>query len=220
MISTFEHTGIRFQYPNNWTLDREDSDAGWTAVVQSPALAFLLVSLYPDAESPATLADETLAALREEYQELDVTDVVESFLGVPAIFGLGFDLPLVGVLLLLAAPTIGGMLQLGLSRAREYDADLDGATLSGDPEGLASALATLERKQSRGWEGLVLPGGRSPVPSYLRTHPRTEDRIARLNALVPGGGRQIVLQEEPARTSIVPPIRRPQVHWGRLGIWY
>jgi heat shock protein HtpX len=175
------------------------------------------------------LAHETAHIRNGDLKVMALADVMAritsmmswaGILGVPAIFGLGFQLPIAGVALLLAAPTIGGMLQLGLSRAREYDADLDGATLSGDPEGLASALAALERKQSRGWEGLVLPGGRSPVPSYLRTHPKTEDRIARLTALVPGGGRQIVLQEEPARTSIVPPIRRPQVHWVRMGIWY
>ena len=104
-------------------------------------------------------------------------------IGIPLMFGTGWNIPLGGLLLLIFAPTIGGLLQLALSRAREYDADLDGATLTGDPEGLASALALLERKQGAVWEGLVLPGSRLPEPSLLRTHPNTADRIARLLAL-------------------------------------
>ena len=44
------------------------------------------------------------------------------------------------MLVLLAAPTVGGLLQMALSRTREFDADLGAAMLTGDPDGLASAL--------------------------------------------------------------------------------
>ena len=71
---------------------------------------------------------------------------------------------------------------MALSRTREFDADLGAAMLTGDPDGLASALAKLERMQGRRWE-MILPGGRTPDPSVLRTHPLTADRIARLNRL-------------------------------------
>ncbi len=101
-----------------------------------------------------------------------VTDVIGGGIGIWTAIGL-----------LVAAPTIGGLLQLALSRAREYDADLDAVGLTGDPEGLASALVTLEKKQRGIWEGLMLPGSRSPEPSLLRSHPRTEDRVARLASL-------------------------------------
>jgi heat shock protein HtpX len=87
------------------------------------------------------------------------------------------------VLVLIFAPTVGGMLQLALSRTREFDADLGAAMLTGDPDGLASALAKLERAQGRLWEGMMLPGGRIPDPSVLRTHPPTRERIARLMRL-------------------------------------
>lgn len=143
-------------------------------------------------------------------------------LGVPVMLGTGWNIPILGLLLLIFAPTIGGFLQLALSRAREYDADLDGAALTGDPEGLASALALLERRQGAVWEGLVLPGSRVPEPSMLRTHPRTEDRIARLMSLAPDPRRSITVSTERAvpGPSIVPPLRDPRIHWLKMGIWY
>jgi len=54
-------------------------------------------------------------------------------------------IPFWAALLMIVAPTFGSLLQLAFSRAREYDADLDAATLTGDPQGLASALAKLQR---------------------------------------------------------------------------
>jgi heat shock protein HtpX len=95
------------------------------------------------------------------------------------------DISLLALLLLYLAPTIGSLLQLGLSRTREYDADLEGAQLTGDPRGLASALEKLERYQGTFWEDLTfpVPGRRIPQPSLLRSHPPTEERVARLLAL-------------------------------------
>ena len=95
------------------------------------------------------------------------------------------DISLTALLLLYLAPTIGSLLQLGLSRTREYDADLEGAQLTGDPRGLASALDKLERYQGSFWEDLMfpVPGRRIPQPSLLRSHPPTEERVARLLAL-------------------------------------
>ncbi len=95
------------------------------------------------------------------------------------------DISLTALLLLYLAPTIGSLMQLGLSRTREYDADLEGAQLTGDPRGLAAALDKLERYQGRFWEDLTfpVPGRRIPQPSLLRSHPPTEERVARLLAL-------------------------------------
>ena len=142
-------------------------------------------------------------------------------IGIPLMLGTGWNIPILGLVLLIFAPTIGGLLQLALSRAREYDADLDGVSLTGDPEGLASALALLERRQGAVWEGLVLPGSRVPEPSLLRTHPKTEDRIARLMALRRDQTPVALSAERPKPgPSIVPPVRAPRIHWHRMGIWY
>jgi heat shock protein HtpX len=82
--------------------------------------------------------------------------------------------------LLIFAPTLSTLLQLALSRTREFDADLEAIRLTDDPRGLASALAQLERYQRGMLERVLLPGHRIPVPSLLRTHPATEARIQRL----------------------------------------
>jgi heat shock protein HtpX len=143
-------------------------------------------------------------------------------IGVPLVLGTGLNIPILGLVLMIAAPTLGGLLQLGLSRAREYDADLDGASLTGDPEGLASALKVLEEKQGGKWEGLVLPGSRLPQPSMLRTHPKTEDRIKKLMALRGQGGEQIVINHasQKPQTSFVPHVSDPKIRWHRLGVYY
>ncbi len=87
------------------------------------------------------------------------------------------------IALLIFSPTLMALVQLGLSRTREYDADRAAVELTGDPDGLISALLKLERRVGRFWEDILLPGRRIPEPSLLRTHPPTEDRIARLREL-------------------------------------
>ena len=95
------------------------------------------------------------------------------------------------ILILISAPSLSALAQLGLSRTREYDADLNAARLSGDPEGLALALEKIERLQGGWLERLFLPGRRLPEPSLLRTHPPTEQRVHRLMELKrpPAGSR-------------------------------
>ncbi len=91
----------------------------------------------------------------------------------------------------LVAPFAAVLLQLALSRSREFAADRTGAQLLGDGRALASALAKIERAARRtpmdvepaqAPKYLVHPlAGRPGALSVLfRTHPRTEDRIARL----------------------------------------
>jgi heat shock protein HtpX len=124
-------------------------------------------------------------------QMLSYLALILAFFNLPRILAGQGDLSLTALILLYLAPTVGSLLQLGLSRTREYDADLEGAFLTGDPRALASALEKLERYQGRAWEDLVFPvpgGRRIPQPSLLRSHPTTQERIARLLALE---GRQL-----------------------------
>ncbi|MDW7747360.1 zinc metalloprotease HtpX [Halomonas sp.] len=98
---------------------------------------------------------------------------------VPLILAGEFRLPWSLLLVVAFAPSLSTLLQLALSRNREYTADLDAVALTGDPEGLASALAVLERHHGR-WLATLF--GRHPPAGldWLRTHPPTEERIRRL----------------------------------------
>lgn len=124
------------------------------------------------------------------------------------------------ILLLLFAPTIANLLQMGLSRAREYDADLSAAGLTGDPAGLASALRKLQRQDATLFERIFMPGRRLPEPSLLRSHPPTEERIRRLLALSPSGPHDGFGEDEPfdlgGRTM---PVDRPP-RWRMTGLWH
>ena len=148
-----------------------------------------------------------------------------------AVFLVALNLPLVmmgeahipwaPVLLLYFAPTISAVLQLALSRAREYDADLEGARLSGDPDGLASALMRLERLQGQFWENILMPGRKNPAPSLLRSHPRTEDRVARLRELNPRDLDPLPLPANPLEqlAEMGGALVRPRYRW-MSGLWY
>jgi heat shock protein HtpX len=87
------------------------------------------------------------------------------------------------VALLIFAPNIATMLQLGLSRVREYDADVGAVDLTKDPYSLALALQKLEKLHTGLLQESILPGRKVPEPSLLRTHPHTEDRIKRLRSM-------------------------------------
>lgn len=174
------------------------------------------------------LAHEISHIANGDLRVMAIADIVNRL--TSALQTLGFLLLLIGMwqggrtilaaLVLMFAPAVGALLQLALSRAREYDADLEAAQLTGDPEGLASALAALERKQGALWESFVLPGARIPDPSLLRTHPRTEERIHRLLALTGISQPPIEAAERsttmPGRYRQV--LARPRFH--SLGQWY
>jgi len=90
--------------------------------------------------------------------------------------------PFLTLIVLALAPTAVSLLQLALSRNREYDADDYAADLTGDPAGLASGLRKIEREQASIWRRLFQPYVRGDVPTLLRSHPKTEERVARLLA--------------------------------------
>jgi heat shock protein HtpX len=156
-------------------------------------------------------------------QVLSYLAVFLAIINLPAWLLSETDLPYSALLLLYLAPTAGSLLQLGLSRTREYDADLEGAQLTGDPRGLASALEKLERYQGTFWEDLMfpVPTRRIPQPSLLRSHPPTDQRIARLLALE---GRElsppIEVVEEPmvSMVGVGPASMRPRYRFP--GVWF
>ncbi|MGE0232749.1 MAG: zinc metalloprotease HtpX [Flavobacteriaceae bacterium] len=178
------------------------------------------------------LAHEMSHIRNQDLNVMAIADAVSrltSLMSTIGIFAVFFNLPMMlagkttfpwlGIFVLIASPTVGALLQLALSRTREYDADLEAAAITGDPEGLASALLVLEEKQGRFWE-MTMPGGRIPQPSVLRTHPETKDRVARLMALAGRVGAPVVPTEKRPRVTSVPVVRGPRIRLSAMGLYY
>jgi len=127
-------------------------------------------------------------------------------------------IPWLAVLALVVSPTASALLQLALARTREFDADLGAVELIGDPEALISALAKLESHQGGLWERMLMPGRRNPEPSVLRTHPPTEQRIARLRALKPAARQRFPAFDLSGVLADRPRPTRPPRH-GLSGLW-
>jgi len=127
------------------------------------------------------------------------------------------------IALLYLTPAILNLLQLALSRTREFEADRHAALLTGDPLGLASALRRVETTTGHFWEDLTppVPARRVPLPSLLRTHPPADQRVARLLALGTHPSRDPLVIVERPMVSLVgmgPATLRPRYRWP--GIWY
>ncbi|NOY43185.1 MAG: hypothetical protein GXP26_15300 [Planctomycetes bacterium] len=89
MPAVFEQLGIRFEYPDNWSIDQFDDDQGEEqVVVSSPNTAFWHLSKHPADVEVEPLFDEALAALRTEYQDMEVEPANDELEGHKL---LGFD---------------------------------------------------------------------------------------------------------------------------------
>ncbi|HUW03155.1 MAG TPA: zinc metalloprotease HtpX [Acidimicrobiales bacterium] len=123
--------------------------------------------------------------------------LIASLLRFTAIFGGGRnddDNPLALLGMAILAPVAAGLLQMALSRSREYEADRTGAALCGDPHSLANALLKLEATAARvpmdidpahAQAFIVNPltGRKMSFANLWRSHPPTEDRVARLTSV-------------------------------------
>jgi heat shock protein HtpX len=100
------------------------------------------------------------------------------------------------ILVAVLAPLAAALVQMAISRGREYEADRGGAEMSGDPAALASALQKIEACARGGW--LNPPAERNPATAHMfiinplsgrgadnlfSTHPATRNRVAALMAM-------------------------------------
>ena len=184
----------------------------------------LLRSLTPR-ELTGVLGHEIAHIANEDLSVMGLADSISRLTLLLALLGqimLLFSLPALlwgtvaiqwpALLLLAVSPQLALLAQLGLSRVREFDADRLTAELTGDPQGLALALAKIER-ESRAW---LLPGWGNPEPSWLRTHPATTERIQRLRELADSMAPQ-PLHSSPFLPDIPLAPRPPR--WRASGVW-
>lgn len=107
----------------------------------------------------------------------------------------GHTNPIVAVLMMVLAPLAAGLIQMAVSRSREYEADEAGAKLCGNPLWLASALAKLENANHQGQFAeaehhpntahmfIVNPLSAQQLAELFSTHPLTSERIRRLQEM-------------------------------------
>ncbi len=106
--------------------------------------------------------------------------------------------PLAGILVALLAPLAASLIQMAISRAREFEADRGGAEISGDPAALASALdkihryaqgtpmAAAERHPETAQMMIMNPLSAGGLRGLFSTHPPTEERVAALMLMARG----------------------------------
>ena len=109
--------------------------------------------------------------------------------------------PLAGILVMMLAPLAASLIQMAISRAREFEADRAGAEISGDPQALAAALdkihkyaqgitlAPAEAHPETAQMMIMNPLSGMGLSGLFSTHPSTEERVARLMILAREMGR-------------------------------
>jgi heat shock protein HtpX len=113
--------------------------------------------------------------------------------------GEGGGNPLAMIATILLAPMAATLVQLAISRAREFGADEEGARIAGDPIALASALQRLEASHGDPYAMGPAPepataslyivnplSGGAGISRWFSTHPSTEERVRRLEAIASG----------------------------------
>lgn len=103
--------------------------------------------------------------------------------------------PVVGILVMILAPLAASLIQMAISRAREFEADRGGAEISGEPDALADALTkidayargipmdTADAHPETAQMMIMNPLSGGGLRGLFSTHPSTEERVARLRSM-------------------------------------
>ena len=162
-----------------------------------------LLDLLTRDEVRGVMAHELAHVKNRDTLTMTVTATVAGAISALANFALFFgggdrERPggLIGTLaLMLLAPLAAGLVQMAISRAREYEADRVGADIAGDPHALASALQKIEaharrihnpvaeRNPASGQLFIINPLAGKGADSLFSTHPATGNRVKALMAL-------------------------------------
>lgn len=154
------------------------------------AVSTAALSVLGERELRAVLAHEMAHIAADDIGLMRVANILGRITSFIATFGLlailfGLMMPkgsmATEVIWFLAlAPTSVSLLQLAILRRREYAADAAAAQVSGDPAALAQALVKIERATRFTLKRMFGDAAAIELPTLLRTHPRTEDRVKRL----------------------------------------
>lgn len=181
--------------PNAFATGRNPSNA-------AVAVTTGLMRILNERELRAVMAHELAHILNRDTLTMTVTATLAGALGMLANYALFFggnrDRPggMIGTLaVIFLAPLAATLVRMTISRVREYEADRDGAMISGDPMALASSLsklsaaakghrfATAEANPATAHLFIVNPLHGEGADNLFSTHPSVENRIQRLHAI-------------------------------------
>ncbi|MBC7769971.1 MAG: zinc metalloprotease HtpX [Phycisphaerales bacterium] len=155
-----------------------------------------LLGLLSRDEIRGVMAHELAHVKNRDTLTMTVTATIAGAVAMLANFALFFGdrdrNPIVGILIMLLAPIAASLVQMAISRSREYEADRIGAEIGGEPEALARALEKIEayarqrvnvdaeRNPAMAHLFIINPLSGKGADNLFSTHPNTRNRIAKL----------------------------------------
>lgn len=214
-------------HPNAFATGRNPENA---AVAATTGLLNML-----DADEVAGVMAHELAHVRNrDTLIMTMTATIAGAISMLANFGLFFShgsgenrpnpLALIGAVII--APLAAMLVQMAISRTREYGADKGGAEISGKPRALASALAKISQgaaaipnpvaERNPAAASLYIVEPRNTMDNLFSTHPDPANRIAALEAMAGNMDSATMPISSGARTSALDPLggQRKQSPWG------
>ena len=186
---------INEQQPNAFATGRNPEHAAVAATVG-------LMQVLSERELRGVMAHELAHVKHRDTLISTISATMAGAISAIAQFGMFFGgrggdgersvSPIVSMLMMFLAPMAAGLIQMAISRSREYEADRMGAEISKDPKALADALTkisnyarqipnqTAEAHPETGQMMIINPLAGVSFDSLFSTHPKTEERVRRL----------------------------------------
>ena len=206
-------------HPNAFATGRNPANAAVAATTG-------LLGMLDRDEIEGVMAHELAHIRHHDTLIMTMTATIAGAISMLANFGMFFGNGrrdggqiLATILAVVVAPFAAMLVQMAISRSREYGADRGGAEISGKPRALASALAKLAQGAARIPNPVVernpaaaalyiVPGVQRGGDSMFSTHPATENRIAQLEMIasemgVPIRSRNVTLMTTPPRRAAI-----------------
>jgi heat shock protein HtpX len=222
---------IQNDQPNAFATGRNPQNAAVAATTG-------LLSLLTRQEVAGVMAHELAHVKSHDTLTMTVTATIAGAIGMLANFAMFFggdrERPnlVAMILMMIVAPMAAGIVQMAISRSREYEADRLGAQIAGDPKWLASALEKIEhyarnvhnedaeRNPATAHMFIINPLAGGLRDNLFSTHPATQNRVAELNALVASDAPGNALGIDDSGRSAGGQQRQSKSPWGRKkGPW-
>lgn len=184
------------QQPNAFATGRNPENAAVAATVG-------IMRILSERELRGVMAHELAHVKHRDTLISTVSATVAGAISAIGSFGMLFGgsrergvHPIVSITIMLLAPIAASLIQMAISRGREFEADREGAEISRDPKALADALTKIhnyahqipneiaEAHPETGQMMIINPLSGSGLSGLFSTHPQTEERVARLMAMV------------------------------------